>query len=81
VAREQISQALMKHTPVKDPALYPLLGWPGVDPNGGLDERMLDEMQDYLLRRGTVREKLDVSRMVDHSYIAYALERLGRQPQ
>ena len=81
VAREQITQALMKHTPVKDSALYPLLGWPGVDPNGGLDERMLDEMQDYLLRRGTVREKLDVSRVVDHSYVAYALERLGRYPQ
>jgi NitT/TauT family transport system substrate-binding protein len=79
--REQISQVLIKHTPVKDPTLYPLLGWPGVDPNGGLDERMLDEMQDYLIRRGTVREKVATDRMVDHSYVAYALERLGRYPQ
>lgn len=79
--REQISQVLMKHTAVKDPALYPLMGWPGVDPNGGLDERMLDEMQDYLLRKGTIREKTPVDRIVDHSYVAYALERLGRYPQ
>jgi len=80
-AREQITQALIKHTPVKDPALYPLLGWSGVDPNGGLDERLLDEMQDYLLRKGTIREKTDSTRIVDHSYINYAVDRLGRYPQ
>ncbi|HLH21903.1 MAG TPA: ABC transporter substrate-binding protein [Chloroflexota bacterium] len=79
--REQFTQVLMKHTPVKDPALYPLMGWPGVDPNGGLDEGMLDEMQDYLLRKGTIREKTASERIVDHSYVAYALERLGRYPQ
>jgi NitT/TauT family transport system substrate-binding protein len=79
--REEFAQVLMKHTAVKDPALYPLMGWSGVDPNGGLDERMLDEMQDFLLRKGTIREKLDVSRIVDHSYVGYALERLGRYPQ
>jgi NitT/TauT family transport system substrate-binding protein len=79
--REEFYQVLMKHTPLKDPALFPLMGWPGVDPNGGLDERVLDQMQDYLLQRGTVREKLDVSRIVDHSYANYALERLGRYPQ
>ncbi len=79
--REEFYQVLIKHTPVKDPALYPLMGWPGVDPNGGLDERKLDEMQDYLLQRGTVREKLDVSRIVDHSYANHAVERLGRYPQ
>jgi len=78
--REEFYQVLMKHTAVKDPALYPLMGWSGVDPNGGLDERMLDLMQDYLLQRGTIREKLDVSRVVDHSYVEYALERLGRYP-
>jgi NitT/TauT family transport system substrate-binding protein len=79
--REEFYQVLIKHTPVKDPALYPLMGWSGADPNGGLNERMLDEMQDYLLQRGTVREKLDVSRIVDHSYANYAVERLGRYPQ
>jgi NitT/TauT family transport system substrate-binding protein len=79
--REEIYQVLMKYTAVKDPALYPLMGWPGADPNGGLDERVLDEMQDYLLQRGTIREKIDVSRLVDHSYANYALERLGRYPQ
>ncbi len=79
--REEFYRVLMKHTAVKDPALYPLMGWPAVDPNGGLDERVLDEMQDYLLRRGTVREKLDVSHVVDHSYADYAVERLGRYPQ
>ncbi len=79
--REEFYRVLMKHTAVKDPSLYPLMGWPAVDPNGGLDERVLDEMQDYLLRRGTVREKLDVSHVVDHSYADYAVERLGRYPQ
>jgi ABC-type nitrate/sulfonate/bicarbonate transport system substrate-binding protein len=79
--REEIYQVLMKHTAVKDPSLYPLMGWPGADPNGGLDERVLDEMQDYLLQRGTIKEKLDVSHIVDHSFANYALERLGRYPQ
>jgi NitT/TauT family transport system substrate-binding protein len=79
--REEFYQVLMKHTPVKDPTLYPLLGWSGVDPNGGLDERRLAEMQDYLFQRGTIKDKLDVSRVVDHSYANYAVERLGRYPQ
>jgi NitT/TauT family transport system substrate-binding protein len=79
--REEFYQVLMKHTPVKDAALYPLMSWSGVDPNGGLDERMLDEMQDYLYQKGTIREKVDPSRVVDHSYANYAVERLGRYPQ
>lgn len=80
-AREEIIQALIKYTAVKDPALYELMGWPGVDPNGGLDAQVLSEMQDYLLQRGTVRERLDIGRVIDRSYINYALEWLGRYPQ
>jgi hypothetical protein len=32
------------------------------------------------LRAGTQREKIDASRLIDRSYVEYALERLGRVP-
>ena len=59
-------------------AQYASLGWHGVDPNGALDARVLDEMQSYFVRVGSQAERLDLSRVVDLQYVNYAVERLGR---
>ena len=52
----------------------------GVDPNGLVDEQILNDVQDYYLRAGTQLQKIAPSRLVDRSYVEYALERLGRVP-
>ena len=65
---------------IKDPALYTRMSMHGVDPNGVVDQQIINDVQDYYLRAGTQREKIDASRIVDRSYVEYALERLGRVP-
>ena len=69
---------MTQHTQLKDPAQYARLGWHGVDPNGELDIAVLDDMQDYFLKVGTQQQRLDMTRVVDRSYLDYALGRLGR---
>lgn len=76
--RDEIIQILTKYTPLKDPAQYARLGWHGVDPNGAVDTAVLDDMQAYFLRSGTQQQRLDLARVIDRSYLEYALERLGR---
>jgi NitT/TauT family transport system substrate-binding protein len=74
---EEIVPVFTKYTALKDPALYARLGWPSVDPDGALNRQALEAMQDYFLKMGTQQERQDLSRVVDPSYTAYAVERLG----
>jgi NitT/TauT family transport system substrate-binding protein len=76
--REEMIPVLTKYTGLKDPALYARISWPTLDPNGYLDPQVLDTMQDYFLKVGTQQEKQDINRVVDPSYMNYAVERLGR---
>lgn len=76
--REQMVPILTKYTGLKDPALYARISWPNLDPNGALDPQALDTMQDYFVKVGTQQEKQDIHRVIDASYMNYAVERLGR---
>ncbi len=77
-SREEIIHILTKYTQVKDPRLYANMGWHGVDPNGELNTRVLEDMQDYFVRIGTQQQKVDLNKVIDRSYLNYALERIGR---
>jgi len=76
--REAMVSVFTSYTAVKDPALYARMMWPSVDPNGALDRQTLDVMQDYFLKMGTQQERQDLGRMIDSTYVSYAIERLGR---
>jgi NitT/TauT family transport system substrate-binding protein len=76
--REALIPVFTQYTNVKDPALYARMMWPSVDPNGALDLSTLDVQQDYFLKTGAQQEKQDINRVVDPSYLNYAVERLGR---
>jgi NitT/TauT family transport system substrate-binding protein len=78
--KDEIIQILTEHTAVKDAGLYQRMGWHGVDPNGALDERVLDEMQSYFLTNGTQQQRVDLSRVIDRTYVQAAVDRLGRVP-
>jgi NitT/TauT family transport system substrate-binding protein len=78
--RDEVIASIIAHTPVKDPGLYSRMGMHAVDPNGTMDERVLDDYQDYFVKVGTQQRKLDLRRVIDRSYVDYALQRLGRVP-
>ncbi len=75
--REEMIPIMVKYTGVKDPTLYARLSWPNLDPNSALDPQVLDIMQDYFVKAGTQQEKQDINRVIDPSYMNYAIERLG----
>ena len=78
--KDEIIQIFTKHTAIKDPALYARMSMHGVEPNGLVDEQVLNDMQDFFVRVGNQRERIDLSRVIDRSYVDYAIARLGRVP-
>jgi len=77
-AKDEIIQILTKYTALKDPKAYVGMGMSGGDPNGGVDQKVLTEFQDYFLKAGTQKEAVDMTKVVDLSYAEYAVQRLGK---
>jgi NitT/TauT family transport system substrate-binding protein len=77
--RDPVVQALVNHTPIKDPALYSVMGLPGMHPNAALDLTSWSVFQDYFVERGFQKQKLDLTPFIDASLLDAALERLGRE--
>jgi len=76
--RAQVISSLIAHTALKDPQAYTSMSLSTVDPNGDIDLQAMGRIADYLLQNGALTDKVDLSRVVDHSYLDYALGRLGR---
>lgn len=78
--RASIIQSLISHTPVKDPALYDVIGLPSFEPNGAVDPTpSWSVFQDFFVKQGLQQRKVDVSKYVDLSFINAAIDRLGRE--
>jgi ABC-type nitrate/sulfonate/bicarbonate transport system substrate-binding protein len=79
--KDEIIQVLMQYTDIKDRDILAQMGTHGIALNGDIDEAVLDDLQDHFLRYGVQQQRVDSSKVVDHSYMDYALQRLGRMPQ
>jgi NitT/TauT family transport system substrate-binding protein len=75
---EEIYQILSRHTTIKDPTLFPRIGYHGADPNAELQSSALDEYQDAFLRYGTQQQRVDFNRVIDRTYLDRAVRELGR---
>ncbi|MFI5267038.1 MAG: ABC transporter substrate-binding protein [Chloroflexota bacterium] len=83
IDKATLVQDLIKHTPVKDPALYDQIGFGGVDPNGTLDAKSLatwDVLQDYFVRTKLQPKKIDLGKYLDQSYLNKSVQVLGTDP-
>ncbi len=72
-----VIRVLVENTPIKDPSLYEVMVPSGIDPNGALNQESMNYDQDWYLSRGFIREKIDLARVVDLSYLDAALQGLG----
>ncbi|MBI4319569.1 MAG: ABC transporter substrate-binding protein [Chloroflexi bacterium] len=81
VGLDEIISILMKHTPLKDPAVYRKVRSPGFDRNGYIFTQHLIDDQNFYVEQGLIKpdERADVSKLVDNSYVEYALSILGKQ--
>jgi NitT/TauT family transport system substrate-binding protein len=75
-----IIDALANHTAIKDKALYSQIGLPSISPNADVDPTpSWNEVQDFYMRRGIQKTKIELSKYIDGSFVSAALASLGRE--
>jgi NitT/TauT family transport system substrate-binding protein len=78
IGRADVAQILAKHTTVKDLALYDRIVPAGLDPDGRLNVQGIRDDVALYGRVGCITgDVADVSRVIDESYINYAVGVLG----
>jgi len=77
--RTEIVDILIKHTRVKDRALYEKMHWGHVDPNGDIIRDSIRDQQEFFAKLGQVPKKVDIDAIIDDRYVKYALQKLGVQ--
>jgi NitT/TauT family transport system substrate-binding protein len=76
--RELVINALVKHTPIKDRAVYERVAMPGLDPNGAINRESLAADQEFFLSTGDQQQRVELSQVVDPQFADYAVQALGR---
>ncbi|HZR98993.1 MAG TPA: ABC transporter substrate-binding protein [Chloroflexota bacterium] len=76
--REAVIAALVKHTPIKDRAVYDRVAMPGLNPNGTINRESLAADQEYFLSTGDQQQRVELSQVVDPQFADYAVQVLGR---
>jgi len=76
--KEDVIKSLLSHTTVKDRTLYDRLGLPGLNPNGLANDQDIAAQQDFFFARGYQKAKLDLKPVLDHQFVNYALDKLGK---
>jgi NitT/TauT family transport system substrate-binding protein len=77
INREEAISYYIKYTPLKDPALYDRLGVSYNETNGRVNTAAIDSDQDFYVRLGVQKEKVDSRTIVDTNFSEYALSVLG----
>jgi NitT/TauT family transport system substrate-binding protein len=75
--REAIIQILMKHSSVKDRALYEQMTMPGIHPDGEVNVASIREALAAFKAAGDVTADIDLDRIIDLSAVKAAVEVLG----
>jgi len=75
--RKDVVDILIKHTTVKDPALYDHLNWAKIPENGDINLKLLKEDADWLAAQGAVPQMPELSKLVASELTTYAVQRLG----
>jgi NitT/TauT family transport system substrate-binding protein len=76
--KEPFFQNLAKYSALKDVNLLRRIEPNIVDPNGGYDDSEFSLMQDFFIRVGVQKDKVPLDKIIDRSYVDYAVQRLGK---
>jgi NitT/TauT family transport system substrate-binding protein len=77
INREEAVSYYIKYTPVKDPALYDRMGNSYNETNARVSTAAMESDQDFYVRLGVQKEKIDPRTIVDTSFSEYVLSVLG----
>jgi NitT/TauT family transport system substrate-binding protein len=74
---DEVIRILTEYTPVKDANLLRKITPTGMDPNGRVNVKSLQKDLDFYASQGLVEGKIDLSKIVDHSFVDAAAQALG----
>ncbi|MBI4317069.1 MAG: ABC transporter substrate-binding protein [Chloroflexi bacterium] len=75
--KSDVVSVITKNTPVTDPALVSRILPTGFDADGRVNIKSLQDEQDWYLKRGYIKDKIDYNKVVDYQFMNYAVDRLG----
>ncbi|MFI5268322.1 MAG: ABC transporter substrate-binding protein [Chloroflexota bacterium] len=76
---DAIISIMTKESSLKDPALFKKIGLPAFDPNGGLLLDPVKSSQQWYVDHGDVKNPIDVDKVYDPQYLAYAIAADGQR--
>ena len=79
-ARDEVVGYLVKHTPVKDRALYERIVWQFADPNGAMGRKSVEDQIAWYFKSGMITRKLPVDQVLDLRYLEAAVKDIGALP-
>lgn len=78
-SRDELVSILTRNTSVKSPELYESMVFPGIDRDGKLNTAGMAEDVKWWVSAGRMKERVDLSAIVDTSYIERAKKQLDAQ--
>jgi NitT/TauT family transport system substrate-binding protein len=75
--RESVIAILQQHTIMKDRALFDIVPWGYINPDGRVNAEAIAEAQDWFAAHGYVPRKVDVPSVIDYQFADYAVAQLG----
>ncbi|MBI4318336.1 MAG: ABC transporter substrate-binding protein [Chloroflexi bacterium] len=81
IGKDEILKILIERTTLKDPVLWQTIRLSGFDRNSYVGTQQMIDDQNYYVEEGLIKpnEKADIGKLVDNSYVEYALGILGKQ--
>lgn len=77
IPRKELIDILTRNTSVKTAALYDKMALPGLDPNGALNVKGMEDDMTWLVEEGRMKEPVDIRKIVNTSYVDAAIAKLG----
>ena len=75
--KEDIVELLARATGVGDAALYERMAPPGLNPDGYVNLRGINDDIEWWSTHGYLGRRIDAAQLVDNSFVDYAIDRLG----
>ncbi len=75
--RQQTIDQLIKTQAVKDPAVYAVMAYAAIDPNGHVNVDSLDQQMRWYVHMSYLKAPVDASTLVDSSFVTEAVAKLG----
>lgn len=75
--KDEVIQILTKYTVLKDPAIYQKMVPSGLRPDGLVNVKSMESDLKWYVDHGYVKQTVPMSKVVDNSYVEYAISKLG----